>query len=30
VRVLRHRGIKRLRQDKRLTDYFEGTNNEEG
>lgn len=30
VRVLRHRGIERLRKDKRLRDYFEGTNSEEG
>jgi RNA polymerase sigma factor (sigma-70 family) len=29
ARVLRHRGIRRLRQDKRLKDYFERTNGEE-
>jgi RNA polymerase sigma-70 factor (ECF subfamily) len=30
VRVLRHRGIARLRKDKRLRGYFKGTNSEEG
>jgi len=30
ARVLRHRGIRHLRQDKRLKDYFEGRNGEEG
>ena len=30
VRVLRHRGIKRLRKDKSLIEYFEGTNGEQG
>lgn len=29
VRVLRHRGIARLREDKRLRDYFSGEGNEE-
>ena len=29
VRVLRHRGIKRLRQDERLKDYFEETDDKE-
>jgi RNA polymerase sigma factor (sigma-70 family) len=30
VRVLRHRGIARLRKDKRLRGYFKGANSEEG
>jgi len=30
VRVLRNRGIKRLREDKRLTAYFKGKNSDEG
>jgi DNA-directed RNA polymerase specialized sigma24 family protein len=30
VRVLRHRGIRLLQEDERLTEYLYGTNNEEG
>jgi len=30
VRVLRYRGIRRLQEDERLTEYFHGTNSEEG